>query len=107
VLELLAARAIACEVCPASNVALGVVDGHASVPLRPLAAAGVPVVLASDDPLLFGAGLVEQYAAARDVHGYRRSDLARLARTSVTQSAMPAQQQRETLADIDRWAQLS
>jgi adenosine deaminase len=100
---LLAERGIACEVCPASNVALGVFAGHEAVPLRPLEEAGVPVVLAADDPLLFGAGLVEQYAAARDVHGYGRDDLARLARASVRHSTMPAELQAGVLADIDAW----
>ena len=100
----LADAGIACEVCPASNVALGVFSGHAAVPLRPLEEAGVPVVLAADDPLLFGAGLIEQYAAARDVHGYQRSDLTRLARASVEHSTMPADLRARTLADINDWA---
>ena len=99
----LADAGIACEVCPASNVALGVFSGHAAVPLRPLEEAGVPVVLAADDPLLFGAGLVEQYVAARDVHGYERSDLARLARASVEHSTMPAHLRAKALADIAAW----
>src|SRR4051794_11547099 len=103
VLRRLADAGIACEVCPASNVALGVFSGHEAVPLRPLEDAGVPVVLAADDPLLFGAGLVDQYAAARDVHGYGRADLARLARASITHSTMPAEQQRQILRDVDAW----
>ena len=104
VVRLLADRGIACEVCPASNVALGVFAGHESVPLRPLEDAGVPVVLAADDPLLFGAGLLEQYAAARDVHGYTRADLARLARASVEHSTMPADLRAATLRDLESWA---
>jgi adenosine deaminase len=103
VLRRLADGGIACEVCPASNVALGVFSGHAAVPLRPLEAAGVPVVLAADDPLLFGAGLIDQYAAARDVHDYRRADLGRLARASVTHSTMPAAEQQPILRAIDQW----
>jgi adenosine deaminase len=103
VLATLADRAIACEVCPASNVALGVVEGLSAVPLRTLEAAGVPVVLAADDPLLFGASLLDQYAAARDHHGYDRADLARLARASVTHSTMPAEISAGVLADIDTW----
>ncbi|MDX6233330.1 MAG: adenosine deaminase [Nocardioidaceae bacterium] len=103
VLASLAERDIACEVCPASNVALGVFAGHESVPLRPLEDAGVPVVLAADDPLLFGAGLVDQYRAARDVHGYDGTDLARLARASVRHSTMPADAKASALADIDDW----
>jgi len=103
VLEVLASQGIACEVCPASNVALGVFADHAAVPLRALESAGVPVVLGADDPLLFGAGLVEQYAAARDVHGYDRDDLARLAAASVRHAAMPADLAAEMLADIEHW----
>ena len=107
VLELLAARGIACEVCPGSNVALGVFAGHDAVPVRELERAGVPVVLAADDPLLFGAGLVEQYAAVRDVHGYGRDDLARLAAASVTHSTMPSEPRAQMLRDIEDWRHLS
>jgi adenosine deaminase len=103
VLSLLAAEGIACEVCPASNVALGVFADHAAVPLRALESAGVPVVLGADDPLLFGAGLVEQYAAARDIHGYNRDDLARLAAASVRHAAMPSALAATMLADIETW----
>jgi adenosine deaminase len=103
VMRLLADRGIACEVCPASNLALGVVAELEAVPLRTLEDAGVPVVLAADDPLLFGARLLAQYATARDVHGYGRPDLARLARTSVTASTMPAELAAATLLDIDAW----
>ena len=103
VMALLAERGIACEVCPASNVALGVVDGLASVPLRVLETAGVPVVLAADDPLLFAGSLVEQYAVARDLHGYGRADLARLAAASVRHSTMPPDLAKQTLDAIARW----
>lgn len=103
VMAALADAGVACEVCPASNVALGVFEGHESVPLRPLEEAGVPVVLAADDPLLFGTGLIDQYAAARDSHGYDAADLARLARASVDHSTMPPQSRAQMHADIDAW----
>lgn len=103
VMAALAAADVACEVCPASNVALGVFEGQEEVPLRPLERAGVPVVLAADDPLLFGTGLIDQYAAARDTHGYGASELARLARASVDYSTMPAETRTRMYADIDTW----
>ncbi len=106
VMSALAAADVACEVCPASNVALGVFEGHEEVPLRPLEEAGVPVVLAADDPLLFGAGLLDQYAAARDSHGYAASELARLARASVDYSTMPDEMRAQTHTDIDSWLTL-
>lgn len=103
VLAALADARVACEVCPASNVALGVFAGHEAVPLRAMEDAGVPVVLAADDPLLFGAGLIDQYVAVRDTHGYDATDLARLARTSIEFSAMPAELRAQMHTDIDTW----
>lgn len=103
VVALLAERQIACEVCPASNVALGVFDGHESVPLRTLHRAGVPVVLAADDPLLFGSELLEQYVAARDTHAFDRNEIAALAAASVQHSTMPADRQARVIADIEMW----
>ena len=50
-----------CEVCPASNVALGVYEKPEDVPLRTLFDAGVPMALGADDPLLFGSRLAAQY----------------------------------------------
>jgi len=102
-LATLAEAEIACEVCPASNVALGVFAGHEAVPVRELEQAGVPVVLAADDPLLFGAGLVEQYVVVRDGHGYDRDGLARLAAASVRHSTMPTGQREQMLRDIESW----
>lgn len=103
VLALLAERDIACEVCPASNLALGVVADPADLPVHRLEDAGVPVVIAADDPLLFGASLVEQYASVRDALGYSRADLARLARASITYSSMPADLADKAIADIAIW----
>ena len=68
--ERLAAAGVTCEVCPSSNVSLGVAPDEASVPVRTLVEAGVPVALGADDPLLFGRRLVKQYEIARDVHGF-------------------------------------
>ncbi len=89
VLEMLATGQVAAEVCPTSNVALGVAETELDVPLRVLMDAGVPVALGADDPLLFGSRLAAQYRVARDVHGLDDSDLARLALESVEASLAP------------------
>jgi adenosine deaminase len=91
------------EVCPSSNVALGVAPDPAAVPLRLLFEVGVPVALGADDPLLFGRRLVRQYEIARDSHGFIPSELADLARMSVLGSAAPAPVRTRLLADIDAW----
>jgi adenosine deaminase len=98
-LELMASRAVACEVNPVSNVALGVHGAVADSPWRALRAAGVPVAIGADDPLVFQAGLLENYAAL----GASDAELADLARCSVTASTAPPDVQAVMLAGIDAW----
>ncbi|MFE9930186.1 adenosine deaminase [Streptomyces sp. NPDC005533] len=102
-LKRLADRQITCEVCPASNVALGVYERPEDVPLRTLFEAGVPMALGADDPLLFGSRLAAQYEIARRHHGFTDPELAELARQSVRGSAAPADVQEKLLAGIDHW----
>ncbi|MFE2169081.1 adenosine deaminase [Streptomyces sp. NPDC059447] len=102
-LKRLADRQITCEVCPASNVALGVYERPEDVPLRTLFEAGVPMALGADDPLLFGSRLAAQYEIARRHHGFTDAELAELARQSVRGSAAPEDVQAKLLAGIDHW----
>ncbi|MGW4744517.1 adenosine deaminase [Streptomyces sp. NPDC004290] len=102
-LRKLAERGVTCEVCPASNVALGVYERHEDVPLRTLFEAGVPMALGADDPLLFGSRLAAQYDIARRYHGFTDAELAELARQSVRGSAAPEGVRAKLLAGIDDW----
>jgi adenosine deaminase len=102
-LDLLAARQTTLEVCPASNVALGVAAEPADVPLLRLLDAGIPVALGADDPLLFGARLTAQYEIARAAHGLADDRLAELARMSVRGSMAPPGIKASLLAQIDAW----
>ncbi|ATW49992.1 adenosine deaminase [Streptomyces xantholiticus] len=102
-LRKLAEKGITCEVCPASNVALGVYEKPEDVPLRTLYEAGVPMALGADDPLLFGSRLAAQYELARRHHGFTDAELADLARQSVRGSAAPEGTKAKLLAGIDDW----
>ena len=99
----LAVEGVACEVCPSSNVALGIAATPAQVPLRRLFEAGVPIALGADDPLLFGPRLAAQYEIARHAHGFTDAELADLARASVLSSVAPAPVRGRMLAGIDAW----
>jgi len=99
----LAAGGITCEVCPSSNVALGVAASPGDVPLRVLLDAGVPVALGADDPLLFGSRLTAQYEIARYAHGLGDAELAGLAAMSVRGSTAPPSTAARLLAGIDAW----
>jgi adenosine deaminase len=96
-------RGVALEVCPVSNVALGVYTDLSSVPLPALLEAGACVALGADDPLLFGSRLAAQYATMRAAHALSDAQLAELARMSVRASRAPDALRAATLADIDDW----
>jgi aminodeoxyfutalosine deaminase len=81
---------ITLEICPSSNVATGVVPELAAHPLPRLLAAGVPVVLGSDDPPMFNTSLLEEYRRVRDHLGLTAGQLRALARASFAASFAPA-----------------
>ena len=103
VLDEVADAGVALEVCPWSNVAMGVYPTPAQVPLRELVAHGIPVALGADDPLLFGSRLVAQYALARDALGFTDDELADLARDSIRASRAPDAVRLDALRGIDAW----
>ncbi|WP_297566480.1 adenosine deaminase [uncultured Arcanobacterium sp.] len=96
-LEYLVENEIAVEVCPASNISLGVYKDLQEVPLRTLVNAGAQIALGADDPLLFLSRLTAQYENARQI-GLNDNEIAQLARSTVAASlAAPA--------DKARWQQ--
>jgi adenosine deaminase len=103
VLKRVVSEGIALEVCPASNVALGVYPTLDRVPLRELVDSGARLALGADDPLLFGPRLAAQYRSARDVHGFDDGELAALARSSIEASLAPDDVRRRLLGRVDAW----
>ncbi len=99
----IAAAGVTLEVCPTSNVALGVAARPADVPLRELLDAGISIALGADDPLLFGHRLIAQYELARDAQGLSDAGLAELARMSVRGSAATPDVRARLLDGIDAW----
>ncbi|MCW2812676.1 MAG: adenosine deaminase [Nocardioides sp.] len=96
---------IALEVCPVSNVALGVYTDLTSVPLPTLLEAGATVALGADDPLLFGSQLAAQYATMRAAHELDDATLAELARMSLRAARAPDDVRRAALDGVDAWLQ--
>lgn len=102
-LDELVAAGIALEVCPSSNVHLGVYHDATNVPLRRLVDAGATVALGADDPLLFLSRLTDQYELARTRLGFTDAELAELARSSIRASLASGSDKQVWLADVDAW----
>jgi adenosine deaminase len=75
----------------------------AGPPLPLLLEAGVRCTLNADDPLLFGAGLLDEYETARSALALTAAQLAAVARTSVRSSGAPEAAAEEAVARIDAW----
>ena len=78
-LEELVRRGIALEVCPGSNLALGLYPNRAAHPLHRLIEAGVRVTLSSDDPPFFHTTLGTEY----DNAGLDAAALRKITRTAI------------------------
>ncbi|WP_439378958.1 adenosine deaminase [Amycolatopsis lexingtonensis] len=96
-------RGLALEVCPSSNVTLGLVPSLPEHPLPRLREAGLTVTLNTDVPSVTGAELAVEYARVRDAFGYDDATMADFARASVTASFASEATKRELLEDIDAW----
>ncbi|WP_245930226.1 adenosine deaminase [Allonocardiopsis opalescens] len=96
-------RAIPLELCPSSNVALGLVPSLAAHPLPALVAAGLAVTLNTDVPAAARTTLAEEYRRVRDAFGYGDAELAGFARTAADASFAPTRVRAELHAGIDGW----
>jgi adenosine deaminase/aminodeoxyfutalosine deaminase len=67
------------EVCITSNLVTGVVKRIEDHPVRRLFDAGVPIVLNTDDPAMFGCTLVGEYRLAAERFGFSESELRGIA----------------------------
>lgn len=99
----LAGEGVCLDVCPTSNVQLGVTPSLEAHPLPALLRAGVPVSLNADDPVIFGSGLLDEYELARRVYGFDDAVLATIAADSMRASGAPESIRVGALARIDAW----
>lgn len=92
------------DICPSSNVAIGLYPSIAEHPIGALWRAGVPVTVSSDDPPFFGTTLTDELRLVTEVAAMNRDDLADLQRTAARAAFLPAPDREALVAAIDAWA---
>jgi adenosine deaminase len=83
------------EVCPSSNVCLGVVPSLAAHPLPKLMTEGLYVTINSDDPPLFDTTLTDEYLRCADAFGFDAAAMMQLSLNALRASLLPAAKKAE------------
>jgi adenosine deaminase len=92
----LAERAVPVEVCPSSNVCLGVVQSLEDHPVRQMLSNGLNVSINSDDPPMFNTTLSEEWNRCVSTFGWSKEQILQIQLQTIQAS----------FADDDRKAQL-
>lgn len=98
----LARRGIVLEVCPGSNLALGLYRDHGSHPLRRLLDAGCRVTLNSDDPAFFATSIGNEYAMAGSRMGLSEAELLAITCTAIEAAFIDSDIRHALLARISK-----
>ncbi|MCZ6872148.1 MAG: hypothetical protein O7G88_01250 [bacterium] len=101
--ERLAREKICLDICPSSNLLLNVFPSVQAHPLPVLLDAGVPCDLGSDDPLLFGPNLLDEFVQCREEMGLSDAQLATMARTSFEYSGAPQAVKEAGITEVEQW----
>lgn len=102
--ERLAGLGTVLEVCPGSNIALGVFSDFESHPLRRLKDAGVRVCLNSDDPPIFHTSLAREYEVASTEMGFSDREIEVMTRTAIEAAFVDEETRASLLACLDNVA---
>ena len=89
------------EVCPGSNIALGIYPDFQSHPLRRLKEAGVKACLNSDDPPFFHTSLAREYQIASETMGLSEQEIDGMTRTAIEAAFVDEETRRRLLARLD------
>ena len=100
----LAAGNIVLDICPWSNLKLGVVRSLAEHPLRALHDAGVKCTINRDDPVSFGTSLTDEYAAVAEEMGFTDEEVISLFRNGIETALVPETRKKIWLDELDKAA---
>lgn len=87
--EYLKEHQIHLNMCPSSNVMLGVAASHEKHPLRYYYEQGIPVNLSTDDPSFFCTTLTQEYEKVVELHGIPLQDIPAIITNALDASFLP------------------
>lgn len=90
------------EVCPTSNIYLGVYPDYASHPLRQLWEAGVIVTVNSDDPPMFDTDLNHEYKLLVEQFGFQAEDLEQISLNAVKASLLTPVEKKRMIGEFQK-----
>ena len=93
--DFLKQKQIPLEICPTSNICMGVFPDFKSHPLRKLWDAGLLVTVNSDDPALFDTDLNNEYKILIDHFGFDINDLEKISLNGLQASFLSADQKQK------------
>jgi adenosine deaminase len=100
-LELLYAMQVPLEICPTSNVRLGLYPDIAAHPIATLWRAGLFLTVNTDDPPMFNTTLTDEYRILAAVHGFTADELRELSLNAVRAAFLPAAEKQAMLAAFE------
>jgi adenosine deaminase len=103
-LERLIRDQVPLDVCPSSNVSIGLFSSWETHPVRTYWERGANMTISSDDPPFFGTTLTDELRNIVRVAGLSRNDLGELQRRAARNSFASPELKAQLIAEIDAWA---
>lgn len=100
-------RQIPLEVCPSSNVMLGLAPSVEEHPIRKLYDAGAFITLSSDDPPFFYCDIGSEYDAVARGHGFSVDQMLGFTRNSLSAAFCDDATRKALQQRVDSWAEVA
>ena len=100
-ISLLRDRGVALDMCPISNLKLGVAPSAQAHPIRQLLDAGITCTVSTDDPISFGNHIEDEYHLLAEGLGFSHHDLAEVAKNGFKVALAPADWRQQQIRQID------
>lgn len=100
-LDYLAEQRIPIEMCPLSNVCIGVVKSIDEHPVRRYFERGLLVTVNTDDPKMFGNSLAEEYQLLVERLGFSQDEIRKLIMNAIQASWLPDEQKADLAASFE------